>query len=53
VIKQREMVSSLKKIDLVGCKERVFHGGVVRHWHRFPRDVEDAPSLETFKVNLD
>ena len=21
---------------------------VVRHWHRLPRDVADAPSLETF-----
>ena len=26
---------------------------VVRHWHRLPRDVVDAPSMETFKVRLD
>ena len=26
---------------------------VVKHWHRFPREVVDAPSLETFKVRLD
>ena len=26
---------------------------VVRHWHRLPRDVMDAPSLETFKVMLE
>jgi len=26
---------------------------VVKHWHRFPREVADAPSLETFKVRLD
>ena len=25
----------------------------MRHWHRLPRDVLDAPSLETFKVRLD
>ena len=22
----------------------------VRHWHRLPREVVDAPSLETFRV---
>ena len=26
---------------------------VVKHWHRFPREVVDAPYLETFKVRLD
>ena len=26
---------------------------VVRHLNRMPRDVVDAPSLETFKVRLD
>jgi len=26
---------------------------VVRHWHRLPRMVGDAPSLETFKARLD
>jgi len=26
---------------------------VVRHWHRLPRVVVDAPSLETFNVKLD
>ena len=26
---------------------------VVKHWDRLPREVADAPSLETFKVRLD
>ena len=25
---------------------------VVRHWHRLPRDVVGAPSMETFKARL-
>jgi len=26
---------------------------MVRHWYRLPREVVDAPSLETFQVRLD
>jgi len=26
---------------------------VVMHWDRIPKEVTDAPSLETFKVRLD
>jgi len=33
-------------------KKRLFVR-VVKHWNRLPREVEDAPSLETFKVRWD
>ena len=26
---------------------------MVRHWHRLPREVVDAPSPEAFKARLD
>ena len=34
-------------------RKKFFSIMVVRHWHRLPRDVMDAPSLETFKVMLE
>ena len=33
--------------------KKFFTVRVVRHWHRLPRAVVDAPSLETFKARLD
>ena len=34
-------------------RKKFFTVMVVRHWHRFPREVVDAPSLKGFKARLD
>ncbi|KFQ78995.1 hypothetical protein N335_03757, partial [Phaethon lepturus] len=34
-------------------RKKFFTTRVVKHWPRLPRDVIDAPSLETFQVRLD
>ncbi|KFW67153.1 hypothetical protein AS28_05740, partial [Pygoscelis adeliae] len=34
-------------------RKKFFMLRVVKHWHRLPREVVDAPSLETFKVRSD
>ncbi|KFM01112.1 hypothetical protein AS27_11518, partial [Aptenodytes forsteri] len=34
-------------------RKKFFTLRVVKHWHRLPRELVDAPSLETFKVRLD
>ncbi|KFQ39847.1 hypothetical protein N332_11024, partial [Mesitornis unicolor] len=34
-------------------RKKFFTVRVVRHWHRLPREVVDAPSPEAFKARLD
>ncbi|KFP93841.1 hypothetical protein N329_04973, partial [Haliaeetus albicilla] len=34
-------------------RKKFFRMKVVKHWNRLPREVVDAPSLETFKARLD
>ena len=37
----------------MGIRKKIFTLGLVRHWHRMPREVVDVPSLEAFNVRLD
>jgi len=34
-------------------RKKLFTVGVMKPWHRMPREVVAAPSLETFKARLD
>jgi len=53
-IGQGEIVLNLKKNRLgLDIQNKFFTVRVVKHWNRLPREVEDAPYLEMFKVRLD
>ncbi|KFZ51152.1 hypothetical protein N338_04602, partial [Podiceps cristatus] len=34
-------------------RKKFFTMRVMKHWNRLPREVVDAPSLETFRARLD
>jgi len=40
-------------VHTIYIRKKLFTVGVMRHWHRLPRDVVDAPSLAVFKARLD
>lgn len=40
------------EIIRLDARRKSFMLRVVRHWHRLPRDVVDALSLEAFKARL-
>jgi len=53
VIEREGMASHCNKGGS-GCKlGKIFFSGVVRQWHRLPREVVESQSLEVFKNHVD
>ena len=53
--KENEVKGSKRKEGRirVDMRKEFFTVGVVKPWHRLPKEVVDAPSLQTSKVRLD
>ncbi|KFO88224.1 hypothetical protein N320_11323, partial [Buceros rhinoceros silvestris] len=34
-------------------RKKFFTMNVVKHWNRFPREVVDVPTMETFSIRLE
>ena len=50
----RENGSKLKEGRIrLDIRKKFFTRRMVKHWHRLPREVVAAPSLEVFKARLD
>lgn len=37
----------------LNCRKNFFPARFVKHWNRFPREVEESSSLEVFKRGVD
>ncbi|KFQ81652.1 hypothetical protein N335_10493, partial [Phaethon lepturus] len=37
----------------LNLRKKIFTMRVVNHWHRLPREMVDAPSLETSNIQVD
>ena len=42
----------IRKIH-TNMRKKLFMVRVMEHWNRLPREVVEAPSLDTFRVRLD